>query len=406
MPLGTHRSISKHRAPQPAAAKHRAPRPSRRAAGAVLAALTLSLAAIGGSTALAAGGGQSKPHVAKKCRGSHWLCPTNSSTASTSTSSSTTTAPSTATQTATSTATSTAVKTATSTAPATPTQTPTSTAPSSPASGSSCAGAAPPAVYDHVVWVWFENKAPVVGSSSAPYFTSLAGSCGLASNYHGITHPSLPNYLAATGGSTFGVTDDNPPSSHPISAGSIFSQVAAAGKQWRSYQESMPANCALTSSGSYAVKHNPAAYYTGIRTDCASRDVPMGTTAGGPFLDALRNNTLPAFSFVTPNMCNDMHDCSVSTGDAWLSSWMKQVLSSPSYTAGRTAVVVTFDEDDRSGGNLVSTIVVAPGVRPGTVSSTAFDHYSLLRTTEEMLGLPTTLGNASTATSMRSAFHL
>ncbi|MFL6137787.1 MAG: alkaline phosphatase family protein [Frankiaceae bacterium] len=286
---------------------------------------------------------------------------------------------------------------------------PTTTARTTPAVSASapCAGAAAPAKYDHVIWIWFENKAPIIGSSSAPYFTSLAGQCGLATNYHGITHPSLPNYLAATGGSTFGVTDDNPPSSHRITAASIFSQVKASGRQWRSYEESMPSNCALSSSGTYAVKHDPAAYFTGIRTDCSSWDVPMGTTSSGAFRAAVNGGTLPAFSFITPNMCNDMHDCSVATGDAWLKSWMPRILSSATYLAGRTAVVVTFDESSSSSTtNAVSTIVVAPSVRKGTANGTRFDHYSLLRTTEEMLGLPTTLGGASTAASMRSAFHL
>jgi phospholipase C len=225
----------------------------------------------------------------------------------------------------------------------------------------------------------------------------------LATNYHGITHPSLPNYLAATGGSTFGVTDDNPPSSHPIAGASIFSQLGA---RWRSYEESMPSNCLLSNSGTYAVKHNPAGYYTGIRTACGSQDVPMGSTSSGAFHTALTTGTLPAFSFVTPNMCDDMHDCSVATGDAWLSKWMTQILASPAYTAGKTAVVVTFDENDGSAGNLVSTIVIAPSVIAGTRSGTSFNHYSLLRTTEEMLGLPTTLNASATAASMRSAFHL
>ena len=90
----------------------------------------------------------------------------------------------------------------------------------------------------------------------------------------------------------------------------------------------------------------------------------------------------------------------------WLKAWVAKILASPTYKAGRTAVVVTFDENDGSAGNLVSTIVVAPSVRPGATSATSFDHYSLLRTTEEMLGLPTTLGGAGSATSMRSAFNL
>jgi phosphatidylinositol-3-phosphatase len=256
-----------------------------------------------------------------------------------------------------------------------------------------------------VVWIWFENKAPVVGSSAAPTFTSLAAACGLATDYHAITHPSLPNYLAATGGSTFGVSDDNPPSSHPIGAASIFSQVRSAGREWRSYQESMPAPCALSDAGTYAVRHNPAAYFTGIRTDCASWDVPMGSTSSGAFESDLANDRLPAFTFVTPNLCNDMHDCSVSTGDGWLKAWLPRIVSSPAYGRGRTAVIVTFDEDDRTAGNLVSTIVVAPSVPAATVSGQAFDHYSLLRTTEEMLGLGQ-IANAATAASMRSTFHL
>jgi phosphatidylinositol-3-phosphatase len=266
-------------------------------------------------------------------------------------------------------------------------------------------GAPAPASYDSVVWIWFENKAPVVGDSAAPTFTSLAAHCGLATDYHAITHPSLPNYLAATGGSTFGVTDDDAPSAHPISAASIFSQVSGSGRAWRSYEESMPSTCALTDSGTYAVKHNPAAYFTGIRTDCAAWDVPMGSTSSGAFSSDLANDRLPAFAFITPNLCNDMHDCSVGTGDAWLKAWLPKIMFSPAYARGRTALIVTFDEDDRTAGNLVSTIVVAPSVPAGTSSGLAFTHYSLLRTTEEMLGLGQ-IGNATTAASMRSAFHL
>jgi hypothetical protein len=286
------------------------------------------------------------------------------------------------------------------------TATGTTTSTTAPTGSAACTGATPPTTYDHVVWIWFENKAPVVGSSSAPYFSSLAGQCGLATNYHGITHPSLPNYLAATGGSTFGVTDDDPPAVHPIGEASIFSQVTAAGGQWRAYDESMPGSCALDSAGTYAVRHNPAAYYTGLRTDCARWDLPMGTTSSGAFLRDLADGTFGTFTFVTPDLCNDTHDCSVSTGDSWLASWMPRIVGSAAYRAGRTAVVVTFDEDDDRSGNLVSTIVVAPAVRAGTTSSVAFDHYSLLRTTEEMLGLPTTVGAAGEASSMRSAFHL
>jgi hypothetical protein len=157
----------------------------------------------------------------------------------------------------------------------------------------------------------------------------------------------------------------------------------------------MPSNCLLTSSGEYAVRHNPAAYYTNIRTDCGTYDVPLGST---PDLSA-------RFTFVTPNLCDDMHDCSVATGDTWLSGFLPKVFASPEYQAGRTAVFLTWDEDDSSHSNHIATVVAAPSVQPGTTSATTFNHYSMLRTTEEMLGLGT-IGNAASAASMRSAFGI
>jgi len=250
-----------------------------------------------------------------------------------------------------------------------------------------------PTTYQHVIWIVFENKAysEIIGSASAPYVNTLASECGVATNFFAETHPSLPNYAAMTSGSTQGITDDNPPSSHPLAVPSIFSQVAS----WRSLQESMPSNCALTDSYPYAVKHNPAAYYTGIRTACASSDVPLGST---PDISS-------AYTFVTPNLCNDMHDCSVSTGDSWLSTFLPKILGSNAYTSGSTAIVITWDEDDSSASNHVATLVIAPSVPIGTSVATTFNHYSMLRTTEELLGLNTYLGNAATATSMRSPFH-
>jgi phospholipase C len=240
----------------------------------------------------------------------------------------------------------------------------------------------------------------IIGSSSAPYINSLANGCGLATNYDAVSHPSLPNYIAATSGDTWGIADDNPPASHPLAVNSIFQQAGSAG----SYEESMPSNCDLTSSGTYAVKHNPEAYYTNIRSACNRDNVPMGTTSSGAFLNALNGGTLPKFSFVTPNLCNDMHDCSIATGDAWLQSWVPKITASPSYQAGNTVLLITWDES--SGQNQVATIVVSPYTKAGTKSGTAFTHYSLLRTTEELLGISTFLGNAASATSMRSAFGL
>jgi hypothetical protein len=271
-----------------------------------------------------------------------------------------------------------------------------SATPSAPTAGPCGTALTPPATYDHVVWVLMENHSysEIIGSSSAPYINQLARQCGSATTFTAETHPSLPNYIAMTSGSTQGITDDNDPSSHPLNVPSIFSQLGAGG--WRSLEESMPSNCYLTNSGQYAVRHNPAAYYTNIRTDCGAYDVPLAST---PDVSA-------RFTFVTPNVCSDMHSCSISTGDSWLASFLPKVFSSAAYQAGRTAVFLTWDEDDSSQSNRIPTLVVAPSVVPGTSSGTAFTHYSMLRTTEELLGLGSFLGNAATATSMRSAFNL
>lgn len=182
--------------------------------------------------------------------------------------------------------------------------------------------------------------------------------------------------------------------------------MSAAGLTWRSYEESMPSRCDLSSVGTYAVKHNPAAYYTDIRAHCRRWDVPMGTVSAGPFASALHHSHLPSFAFVTPNLCDDMHDCSVATGDAWLRTWVSAIIASESYRAGATVVFITFDEGTASS-NQVATVVVAPSTPSGTRSTTAFTHYSLLVTTEELLGIHMHLAHAGLPTrGMRSAFHL
>ena len=260
-----------------------------------------------------------------------------------------------------------------------------------------------------VMWILMENHdySSIIGSSNAPYENQIANQCGLASNYHGISHPSLPNYIALTSGGTQGITDDSGPSAHPLDVNSIYHQAYPSAK---GYAESMPANCNLSDSGSYAVRHAPWAYYVNgtvgnQRTECQANDVPLGTTASGALHNDVVNGALPKFSFVTPNLCNDMHDCSVATGDAWLANFVPFVLSGSDYTSGHLAVVITFDENGGSSGNQVYTAVISPFTAPGTVSSTNYTHYSLLRTTEEILGVPL-LGSAASANSMRSAYGL
>jgi phosphatidylinositol-3-phosphatase len=263
----------------------------------------------------------------------------------------------------------------------------------------------PPRRWSHVVWIVFENKSydQIVGNGSdASYINFLASRCGLATRFHAEAHPSLPNYIAMTSGSTHGISDDSDPSSHQLSGPSIFS---ALGRNWRVLAEDMPSNCHTSNSGNYAVRHNPATYYTNVRSACRRQSVPLRS----------RPDISAKFTFIVPNLCSDMHSCpetgsdagkQTRAGDAFLRRLMPKIFATRQYRAGRTAVFVTWDEDDYGGSNQIATIVVAPSVRRHTRSSRRFDHYSLLRTTQDMLGLRGRLGAAARAGSMRSAFNL
>jgi hypothetical protein len=237
----------------------------------------------------------------------------------------------------------------------------------------------------------------VIGSPDAPFLTGLARRCGTDTADASVGSPSLPNYLGATSGSTQGVSDDGDPGEHSFAADNLFRQVRDAGGTERSFVESMPAPCALVSAGSYAAKHNPAVYYSAPedRTACGADDVPF--TA---FPAVLASGQLPTFTSITPNICDDMHDCSVATGDQWLATWVPQILATASYRAGATALFIVWDEPTP-----VANVVVAPSVKPGTVAGAPVSHYSLLRATEEMLGLPL-LGQAAGAVSLRAVFGI
>ncbi len=287
------------------------------------------------------------------------------------------------------------------------------------------AGVHPP--YRHVIWIWFENHSydAVIGSKDAPFTNRLAAACGLATNYHNVSHPSLPNYIAATSGDTQGISDDCQPSECSKNVQSLFGQLRARGGTWNAYNESMPSACDLEGgsgsnpAGDYAPKHNPAAYYLPLRHACRQRDVSLGTPSSGAFARALKSDGLAGFTFITPNLCNDTHDCPVATGDAWLANWLPAIVSSHAYRAGSVAIFITWDEgegggsDDcalntTDGGCHVGMVVVSPSTQRGTRSALLFNHYSLLKTTEQLLGIKTFLGHANdrSSRSMRSAFHL
>jgi hypothetical protein len=277
-----------------------------------------------------------------------------------------------------------------------------------------CGTLASPPRYTHVIWVWLENQSynTIIGSAKAPYVNSLAAECGLATNYHNITHKSLPNYVGATSGLGYRALarfdgDCSPLPGCVTSAPSIFGQ----GETWKAYQESMPSDCATRNSGEYAVHHNPPPYFTGL-AGCVRSDVPYSRLAGD-----LAAGALPAFSFITPNLLDDMHTGTIAEGDKWLAANLPVIFGSSEYRHGSTAVFVTWDEGhhgsvgEKCATNKtdqschIATIVISPSTKPGIRSATLFNHYSLLRTAEQLLGLPL-LGHAAGSPGMTSAFNL
>jgi phosphatidylinositol-3-phosphatase len=247
--------------------------------------------------------------------------------------------------------------------------------------------------YSHVVWIMLENVGySVVGSPSAPYFNQLATECGLATNDYAVSHPSLPNYIALTSGSTQGISDDGEPSSHPLRAPSIFSEL---GSNWKSLVESMPTACDHVTSGQYAARHNPAVYFTTAATSCRRQDVAM----------SLPLSLSAGFTMIVPNVCDDMHSCPVATGDAWLRRIVPLILASSQYQSRSLVLFITFDENDSMASNQIPTLVIAPSTPKGERVAIRFSHYSLLKTTETLLHVGQ-LGQARTARSMIAPFHL
>jgi phospholipase C len=302
--------------------------------------------------------------------------------------------------------------------------------------------------YQHIVEIMMENQSygTIIGNPLAPNLNALANRYGLATNYFGVTHPSEPNYVASVGGSFFGIQDDNQfyctaaiaatePSSwhcagttvdHTVSAPNIADQLTASDKTWKGYFQSLPeitgpviklgpdANGPYTFKSPssfnalYASKHNPFINFTGTQDALASMvpDTQLATDLAG--------NTLPNFSLVVPNQCNDMHGTGgcgstplITLGDTYVAATVNKIMSSAVWRRGDTnnAIVITWDEDDFSdqgqpgtgccgadpGGGQVVTIVIRnhpsdSGIH--VVDGTAYNHYSLLKTMEVAFRLP------------------
>jgi hypothetical protein len=272
-------------------------------------------------------------------------------------------------------------------APTTARSAPTSVEPGSTTSSTPVTGV------PHVMVMVFENRefSQVIGNPSAPYFNELARRYGLATASYGQTHPSLPNYLTLIAGSPLGVSSDC--LSCTVHGATLVDQLEAKGIGWRAYMQGAPTPCyrGVSSPGHYAKRHDPFMYFPHLADNPAQCDhvVPFHDLAAD-----LASNSAPPFLWVTPNTCDDAHNCSIATADAFLQRTLPMVLASSWYAAGGV-VIVTFDEGTTdasccrgAAGGRIPTIVVSARTPPGARSALPVDQAGTLATVEDLYGLP------------------
>jgi phosphatidylinositol-3-phosphatase len=248
-------------------------------------------------------------------------------------------------------------------------------------------------VYSHIVIVFEENHSynQIIGSSSAPYINSLAAQGALFTNSHAITHPSEPNYMAFTSGSTYGLTSD----ACPFTTGNanLGSELIAKGDSYSDYSESMPSQGSeVCTSGLYARKHNPAANYT---------DLPATSNqTWAQFPSSSNYASLPTVSFVDPNLNDDMHNGTIQQGDTWLKTNISPYVTWAQ--SNNSLLIVTWDENDGAAGNQIATIFAGANIKTGKYSE-KITHYRVLRTIEAAYGL-TPLGKSSSVQPITDVF--
>jgi hypothetical protein len=254
----------------------------------------------------------------------------------------------------------------------------------------SAAGTVP--AYRHVVLAIFENheQGQVIGAANAPYLTGLSTQGANFTASYAIEHPSQPNYLDLFSGSNQGVTSDTCPQT--FATDNIGYQLIASGRRFAGYAEGLPAvGSSACTNGLYARKHAPWTNFSDLDQRTVSKkysSFPSDFTK------------LPAYSWVVPNLCHDMHNCAVSTGDKWASlhldayaQWAK---------THNSLLIATFDEDDKHADNKIATLFVGAHITPGNYSE-HIDHFTVLRTIEDMYGLAP-LGSAADRSAITDVF--
>jgi acid phosphatase len=251
----------------------------------------------------------------------------------------------------------------------------------------------PRAAPAHTLVVMLENHSygQVIGKPSAPYLNELARGGALFTDSQAITHPSQPNYLALFSGSTHGVGDGCP---QHFTGPNLASELLAAGYTFAGYAEGLPAAGSNTCDvgSSYARRHVP---WTNFSTVPPSVSLPFSAFPAGNFA------ALPTVSFVVPNLCHDMHDCSVATGNAWVQAHIGPYAAWA--MTHHSLLIVDFDENDSGPGNHIPTIFYGGTVKPGRYGE-LITHYSVLRTIENLYGLRP-LGQAVSASPITNVWR-
>jgi phosphatidylinositol-3-phosphatase len=288
--------------------------------------------------------------------------------------------------------------------------------------------------FNYVVVIVMENQGlgDIIHNPVTPFLNQLASSSSLATNYTAINHPSLPNYLSLVSGQDFGSwskTDCNPsPGCTAGGAPNIVDSLENRGLSWKAYMEDYPSSCGShcspgncfvgdTGTGQYAARHDPFVYFDDIvnSTSRCSRIVPANSSGRGApddlFLSDLASpSTASNLMWLTPNLCNDMHDCPSSTGDTYLSQVVPNILNSTLFTHQRAALFITFDEGNGfcplngSSEDCVYAVWAGPVVRTNFQSANHYSHYSFLKTLETNWRLPSLTSNDGSATPMTEFF--
>ncbi len=258
--------------------------------------------------------------------------------------------------------------------------------------------------FSHVFIVMEENHnySSVIGSSAMPYLNSLANKYGLATQYYANTHPSIGNYFMITTGQ---IITNNDSFNSTVTADNVVRHLLAAGKTWKSYEESLPYAGYISPDTTYYVRrHCPLSYFSDVVNSTVQRQNLVPFTQ---FAKDLANHTLPQYSFITPNICDDAHNCSLSTADNWLKTNIAPLIASSTFQNGGL-LIITFDEsanDNTHGGGRVAWVAISPEWSKAAYKSTTFyQHQNTLRLMLQGLGVKTYPGAAANASNMSEFF--